>query len=39
MAIERKELITYLDQLLQPHQFNDYAPMVFRLKVRKQYSG
>ncbi|MDB4001577.1 Nif3-like dinuclear metal center hexameric protein [Oceanospirillaceae bacterium] len=26
MAIERKELITYLDQLLQPHQFNDYAP-------------
>jgi dinuclear metal center YbgI/SA1388 family protein len=26
MAIERKELITYLDQLLQPGQFKDYAP-------------
>lgn len=26
MAIERKELITYLDQLLQTDQFKDYAP-------------
>lgn len=26
MAIERQELINYLDRLLQPDQFNDYAP-------------
>jgi dinuclear metal center YbgI/SA1388 family protein len=26
MAIERQELINYLDRLLQPGQFNDYAP-------------
>ena len=26
MTIERQELITYLDRLLQPDQFNDYAP-------------